>query len=251
VTIVILLILLTAFTFWEILLLLAIAVLPWRGAMRVAQYYEDIAIHTIFTTLSTYGGFNLRVDYRLKEALPKRFIVVSNHQSLLDFVVIMCTLPFWAKARFVAKKELGYGVPLISLLLRVSGHSLVRRRGDALEAMRKVTRMAKRCRRDGTIPVIFPEGTRSRTGVLGSFHSAGYRKILEVEPVPILVAAMEGGWKIANLKDFLFNFGKIPFTASYLALLPAPHTKKEAKEALEKARNIIEVSLEEQRKLER
>jgi len=248
VTIVIILILLTVFTFWEIVLLLAIAVLPWRKAMKIAQYFEDKAIQKIFTTLSFYGGFRQRVESRLGEALPERFMVVSNHQSLLDIVVIMRTLPPWAKARFVAKRELGYGIPLISLILRVSGHSLVRRKGDALEAMRKVTRMAKRCRREGTIPVIFPEGTRSRTGALGRFHSAGYRKILEVEPIPILVAAMEGGWKIANIRDFLFNFGNIPFTASYLALLPAPHSKKEALETLEKSRKIIEASLEEQRK---
>jgi len=248
VTIVILLILLTAFSIWEFMLLLAVALLPWRSAMRIAQYYEDKAIQTIFSTLSLYSGFKPRVVNKLNKTLPKRFIVVSNHQSLLDIVVIMRTLPDWAKARFVAKKELGYGIPLISLLLRVSGHSLVRRKGDALEAMRTVTRMAKRCRREGTIPVIFPEGTRSRTGALGRFYSAGYRKILEVEPVPILVAAMEGGWKIANLRDFLFNFGNTAFTASYLALLPEPHSKKEALDALEKSRVIIEASLEEQRR---
>jgi 1-acyl-sn-glycerol-3-phosphate acyltransferase len=218
--------------------------------MRIAQHFEDKAIHGIFTTLNFYGGFKPRVVNKLNEDLPRRFMVVSNHQSLLDIVVIMRTLPPWAKARFVAKKELGYGIPLISLILRVSGHSLVRRKGDALEAMRKVTRMARRCRREGTIPVIFPEGTRSRTGELGRFHSAGYRKILEVEPIPILVASMEGGWKIANIRDFLFNFGNIPFTASYLALLPAPHSKKEALETLEKSRKIIEASLEEQRNVQ-
>lgn len=47
-TIVILLILLTAFTVWEILLLVAIAALPWRSAMKITQYYEDKAIQTIF-----------------------------------------------------------------------------------------------------------------------------------------------------------------------------------------------------------
>jgi 1-acyl-sn-glycerol-3-phosphate acyltransferase len=201
-----------------------------RGA-PLAQSHEDSPVFRRqgdtekFTTLSFYGGFRPRVESRLGEALPERFMVVSNHQSLLDIVVIMRTLPPWAKARFVAKRELGYGIPLISLILRVSGHSLVRRKGDALEAMRKVTRMAKRCRREGTIPVIFPEGTRSRTGALGRFHSAGYRKILEVEPIPILVAAMEG-MEDSEYQDFLFNFGNIPFTASYLALLPAPHSKK-------------------------
>ncbi len=247
-TIAIVLILLTAFAFWEIALLVAIAILPWRHAMKVAHYYEDEAIRVIFSTLKHYGGFIVNVTNKLKSPLPERFIVVSNHQSLLDIVVIMKTLPRGARARFVAKRELGYGIPLISLILRVSGHSLVRRKGDALDAMRRIRRMARRCRREGTIPVIFPEGTRSRTGILGTFHSAGYRKILETESLPILVASMEGGWRIANIRDFLFNFKGCPFSATYLAILPAPNNKKEALEALTKSRELIEISLEEQRR---
>lgn len=245
--IVIIAVLLTAFAFWEVALLFSLVFSSRGKALKKAQYYEDKAVHTIFSTLYAFGGFKVRFENRLDGSLPRRFLIVSNHQSLLDIVIIMHILPEWAKARFVAKRELAYGVPLISLILRTSGHSLVKRKGNALQAVRIVAAMARRCKREGTIPVIFPEGTRSRTGELGVFHSAGYRKILEVEGLPILVVAMEGGWKVAKVKDFLRNFGKAPYSASFLALLPPPGNKREALAALEKSRELIEKSLEETR----
>ena len=174
-------------------------------------------------------------------------MIISNHQSLLDIPIIMEILPKGVRARFVAKKELAWGIPLISMLLRTSGHCLVKRKGDALQAMRTVTTMARRCKADGTIPVVFPEGTRSRTGFLGVFHSAGFRKIQEIDALPTLVVAVDGGWKVAKLRDFFRNFGKTEYSARFLALLPASANKKESLSVLDKSRELIEKSLEETR----
>lgn len=242
--IVIVAVLLIAYVFWEIPLLLTILFSSREAVKRKTLVYEDKAIDTIFLLFRAYRGFAVKLENRLGQALPRRYIVVANHQSLLDIPIIMDILPDARRARFVAKQELAWGIPLISLLLRTSGHCLVKRKGDALQAMRSVNAMAGRCAKEGTIPAIFPEGTRSRTGALGVFHSAGFRKILEVEPLPILVVALEGGWKVAKLRDFFRNFGKTAYSVSFLELLPAPKGKKEALAALEKARELIAKSLE-------
>ncbi|MDP2815789.1 MAG: lysophospholipid acyltransferase family protein [Rectinemataceae bacterium] len=240
-------VILTAYAFWEIQLLLFMLLAPRKAAKRKSLILEDKAIGIIFAMFHTYRGFCVRFESLLGESLPERFIVVSNHQSLLDIPILMHLLPKGRRARFVAKQELAWGIPLISLLLRSSGHCLVRRKGDALQAVRSVTAMSKRCKKEGTIPAIFPEGTRSRTGALGEFHSAGYRKILEVEPLPVLVVAMEGGWRVAKLGDFFRKFGKTPYSARFLALLPAPKGKKETLATLQTSRDLIEKSLERER----
>lgn len=242
--IVIVAVLLTAFFFWEIPLLLSIIFLSKETAKRRTLVSEDKAIDTIISLFRNYRGFSVQFENCVGQALPERYIVVSNHQSLLDIPIIMDLLPDGRRARFVAKQELAWGIPLISLLLRTSGHCLVKRKGDALQAVRTVRAMAMRCKAEGTIPAIFPEGTRSRTGALGVFHSAGYRKILEVEPLPILVVAVEGGWKVAKLRDFFRDFGKTDYSARFLALLPAPNGRKESLAALEKSRELIAKSLE-------
>ena len=240
-------VILTAYAFWEIELLLFMIFTSRKTAKRKTLILEDKVIGIIFAMFHTYRGFRVRFENLLGESLPERFIVVSNHQSLLDIPIIMHLLPKGRRARFVAKQELAWGIPLISLLLRSSGHCLVRRKGDALQAVRSVSAMSRRCKREGTIPAIFPEGTRSRTGELGVFHSAGFRKILEVEPLPVLVVAVEGGYQVAKLGDFFRRFGKMPYSARFLALLPAPGNKREALATLEKSRTLIEDSLEVER----
>jgi 1-acyl-sn-glycerol-3-phosphate acyltransferase len=168
---------------------------------------------------------------------------VSNHQSLIDIPILMDLIPGGKRGRFVAKQELAWGIPLISLLLRTAGHGLVKRKGDALHAMMSIDRMSKRCVREGNIPVIFPEGHRSMNGELGPFHSAGYRKILEAERLPILVAALEGGRYVRSLKDFFRNFGKAPYSVRFIGILPPPSNKREALKSLEDSRTMIDEAL--------
>lgn len=241
--VVIVAVILIVFLFWEIALLIALIFSSReRGRARVLAY-EDKALDLIFLLFRAYRGFKVRFENLLEEALPPRFLIVANHQSLLDIPILMRLVPQGMKARFVAKRELAWGIPLISLQLRMAGHSLVRRRGDPLRAVRAVTQMAKRCKAEGSIPVIFPEGTRAKEGVLGSFHSAGYRKILEVEALPLLVVAIDGGWRVSKLKDFFRDFGKTDYSLRFLALLSAPLNKKEALARLEESRELIEASL--------
>ena len=240
-------VLLCAFAWWEFLLLFAFIFLPRRTALKIALDFEARAIRLIFVMFRAWRGFKVDFMNRLKEPLPRRFLVVANHQSLLDIIVIMGMVHSTARARFVAKRELAYGIPLISLLLRTLGHALVRRKGDPLQAIRAVTAMARRSRREKTIPVVLPEGTRSKTGDLGIFHSAGYRKILDVEKLPILVMTVDGGWEVATLKQFMKNFGRLPYHAEYTALLPAPAGKREALAMLETSRSLIEISLNDYR----
>lgn len=246
--ILIVIVILSAFSFWEIKLLFSFVFCSRERTVRNILIYEDKAIKLIFSMFRTYRGFRPRFENHVVGKIPEQYIAVSNHQSLLDIPILMDLLPEGKKARFVAKRELAYGIPLISLLLRTAGHCLVKRKGDALKAMRSVTTMARRCLREGTIPAIFPEGTRSRTGELGTFHSAGYRKILEVATLPILVVAIEGGWKVITLRDFFRNFGKSSYTIRFIDVLPAPKGKKEALQVLETSKTMIQIALAEMRR---
>jgi 1-acyl-sn-glycerol-3-phosphate acyltransferase len=244
---VIVVVLLSVFMWWECILLFFLAFsAPERKKAKILEY-EAKAISMIFLMFRRYAGFNMVFENRVGEKLPARFLLVANHQSLIDIPILMYLIPGGKRGRFVAKHELAWGVPLISLLLRKAGHSLVRRRGDALHAIKSVGEMSIRCAAEGSIPVIFPEGTRSRTGLLGSFHSAGYRKILEAEPLPILVAALEGGRYVRTLRGFFRNFGKSPYSVRFIGLLPPPANKKEALRSLEESRTMIEKALKEMR----
>jgi 1-acyl-sn-glycerol-3-phosphate acyltransferase len=90
--------------------------------------------------------------------------------------------------RFVAKEEL-FRTPLVGWLLRLAGDIPVRR-GDGASAiaMRKscVATLAR-----GLSVMIFPEGTRSRTGRVGAFKAGAFQVAIEAG-APVLPVALHG-----------------------------------------------------------
>jgi 1-acyl-sn-glycerol-3-phosphate acyltransferase len=205
---------------------------PKRSRDHLCATYEQFGTKIIFKLFRVFRGFRITVLNPKKLNIPNHCLVISNHQSLLDILVLIQLLGIERKPRFVAKKELQYGVPLVSFTLRKGGHCLIRRHGAPLETMRAVSKMAQVCMQERTCLVIFPEGTRSRNGELGVFHSAGVRKILDVEPIPVAAIAIEGGWRVATVRDFLRRFGKEPYVAEIVKIYDTPRGKHEIEKVL-------------------
>jgi 1-acyl-sn-glycerol-3-phosphate acyltransferase len=217
-----------------------------KGSIAYSEFLVDQALGRVFSLLRSYRGFALDVEDRLEGKFPPRFILVANHQSMIDILILIICLK-GKKLRFVAKRELGSGVPLVSQVLHFQGHGLVARRVDPGQSMRSLDRFARRCRRDGSCPVIFPEGTRSHDGELLHFHTGGLRRVLAIEPLPLVVVAMDGGWHIAKMKDILHNLQNARYQVRIAAVLPAPTTKQETVAAIEKSKEIIASALKEMR----
>lgn len=213
-----------------------------RRSFETTERYTKLAIRHIFSLMASYCGVKLSFENLSGQELPDRFLLVANHQSLMDIPVCMKLFPTRI-LRFVAKWELRQGIPFISLILRRQGHALIRRRGDATQAMHTIRRYARRCEREGTCPVIFPEGTRSRDGEIGVFHTAGIRRILEETPLPVVVAALEGGWRVAKVKDIPRNLSKAHFLVRVLTVTSTLSAKKEVLAAVSAAREKIAVEL--------
>ena len=61
-----------------------------------------------------YGGLKLRIESALKDKLPAKFLLISNHQSLADIPILVCSF-LDHDLKFTAKKELKYGIPSVSM----------------------------------------------------------------------------------------------------------------------------------------
>ena len=191
----------------------------------------------------TYIGMRLRYERAGFEA-PERCIVVSNHQSLLDIPVQMHYFRKERRLLFVAKKELGYGIPLISSVLKVGGHALIDRGSNPTKAMRELGAFARRSGAAGFWPSLFPEGTRSKDGSLGKFHAAGLRRIADLAPAPLLVVAVDGGYKATKLSSLLSGSVGFEYRVKALGLVELVPGKKGVQDALEAARTLIAGQLE-------
>ncbi len=112
------------------------------------------------------------------ERIPKRPVVyASNHSSMFDIWALAATLP--GSVRMVAKQELAR-IPLLGRAMVTAGHP-----ARALEAYRRAAEVI----RGGTSALLFPEGTRSRTGELLPFKNApfGLAIAAQVPVVPVYV----------------------------------------------------------------
>ena len=111
-------------------------------------------------------------------------VVMPNHESNLDAPILFGLIPVDLKA--IYKREINR-FPLFKHALHFAGFIDVDRgqRADARQAMaRAVTSL-----RGGSCFVIFPEGTRSRTGSLGDFKKGGFVVAIEARSriVPVAI----------------------------------------------------------------
>jgi 1-acyl-sn-glycerol-3-phosphate acyltransferase len=126
----------------------------------------------------------MRVEIRGLERIPTPCIVVANHASYLDGVVLQAVLP--PSFSFVIKREMS-AVPLAGTLLRRIGAEFVERQ-NRVRGARDARRLLRNAER-GEALVFFPEGTFSDVAGLLRFHigafAAAARARLAVVPVAI------------------------------------------------------------------
>jgi 1-acyl-sn-glycerol-3-phosphate acyltransferase len=113
------------------------------------------------------------------------FVVVANHQSILD-ILLLSRMP--REMKWVAKEEL-FRIPWVGTMLRMSGDIPIRR-GDAESGGEALARARQYLGR-GMSVMIFPEGTRSKTGTLLPFKSGAFRLAIDAG-VPVLPVAVYG-----------------------------------------------------------
>lgn len=122
-----------------------------------------------------------RVDWSMPHVL------VSNHISGYDIFALAAVLP--VPFYFVGKKELNR-IPLFGTAWRAAGHVSIDRSNRAT-AVAGLKRAAERIRRERGVVIIFPEGTRSRTGALQPFKKGAFLMAAD-SSIPIVPAMIRG-----------------------------------------------------------
>ena len=91
------------------------------------------------------------------------YVFVANHQSSYDIPVLFASLPF--QLRIIAKESLGR-FPFLGWHLRRAGHMLVDRKRPRRSG---IFSWASSLPSRGLSMIVFPEGTRSRDGLVAPF----------------------------------------------------------------------------------
>ena len=165
-----------------ILALIIIAISPFDRKGNVVHY-----IGKFWSLLNIYlSGTRLAIKGREKIDKGRSYIVMSNHQGLVDPWVLIGKLPL--QLRWTIKPEVKK-MPIFGYALERMGHIYVggRKRKDAALSLEAAVQRI----RQGASVVFFPEGTRSKDGHLLKFHKGG--AIIAIRSgVPILPVTVNG-----------------------------------------------------------
>lgn len=168
-------------------------------------------------------------------------IIVANHNSHVDTLVLLCIFPsrLIGRLRPVAAADHFLGDPVSSWFSRrVVGIIPLKRTG--VERGEDVLAQAKEALGDGDILIVFPEGTRGAPEEMGAFK-AGVARLAEAAPlapvIPIYIQgagrALPKGAKIPVPFDITIVIGEaIKFTGSRPDLIADLRTKLDALKAL-------------------
>jgi len=195
-----------------------------------------------FFLVSSYYFNGVRVSFRNDFNLPtnRSIIFVANHQSMHDVPPLIWFLRKY-HAKFISKIELTKGIPSVSFNLLHGGGANIDRK-DPKQAIMELMKLGQRMKDNTWSAVIFPEGTRSKTGEVRSFNTAGVNTLLRKAPDALIVpVAIENSWKFVQYGNYPLSFGEhLKFTV----LEPLEPNGKVADEAVLAAENAIRAKVE-------
>ena len=133
------------------------------------------------------AGIRVRVAGRSHLPLHRAAVYCANHESNVDPPVLFTALH--PRMHIVYKAEIN-AIPLLARAFQHGGFVPIERRNK--EAAMRSLEAGARSIRDGNSFLIFPEGTRSKTGEMLPFKKGGFLMALKAQ-APIVPVAVSGG----------------------------------------------------------
>jgi 1-acyl-sn-glycerol-3-phosphate acyltransferase len=206
--------------FWAFLTLSSLALFPvavliW--AVTAPFDRRKVLLHR-FTCFwaSLYTWMNpawpLRVEGRERIRPDETYVMVSNHLSLLDILVLF---RLFSHFKWVSKIE-NFRVPCIGWNMSMNGYVKLRRgdRASVVEMMQACDALLA----EGNSIMMFPEGTRSPTGRMRSFKTGAFELALRNRR-PILPIVITGTSDALPKRGFVLR-GRHPLRLRVLEPIP-------------------------------
>jgi 1-acyl-sn-glycerol-3-phosphate acyltransferase len=209
--------------FWFSLFLISALLFPFTFSTWILTVLFDrrsFILHkmTCFwadLVLSINPYWKTRIEGKQKFNAKTTYVIVSNHQSGADILVLF---RLYRHYKWVAKQSLFY-YPFIGWNMWLNGYiSIVRTRGRSKLMMMDKAANAVRA---GNSVMLFPEGTRTRDGIIQPFKTGAFRLALDTKS-PILPVAIIGTYHAINKNSLLIHKN---YNIRLVVLDPIPYEK--------------------------
>ena len=203
-----------------------------NGRYRTGYLFRKLPV--VHSYINPFWKF--RVSGSLPSDPRRPYVVVSNHESFVD-ILLISHLPF--EMKWLSKAEM-FKIPVVGWLMSLA-NDIRLSRGEISSASDAMKQCADRLSKKVSV-LIFAEGTRSTTGELGKFKNGAFRLAIETG-CPILPVAVHGCRSALRPKDWRMGFS----TAEVRVLEPIEVeglTNRDMYALRDKARNAIAAEIE-------
>jgi 1-acyl-sn-glycerol-3-phosphate acyltransferase len=186
--------------FFPVTFIIWLLVLPFDKNRTVVHWlliYQSILVSYIIPI------WKIKVEGREKVVKETTYVVISNHQSILD-ILLLNSLRL--RYKWISKIE-NMKVPFLGWYLRMADYITVDRGNP--DSKEKMMADAYLCLKKGISVMIFPEGTRSVDREIGFFKRGAFQLAISAK-TPILPVIIDGTGGILPKHGLIFGgFHKI------------------------------------------
>jgi 1-acyl-sn-glycerol-3-phosphate acyltransferase len=183
-------------------------------------------------TILALSGTRVEVIGAENVQLEKPQIFMSNHQSDFDIFVVLGFIP--GQFRWIAKKEL-FKIPVFGGAMRNAGYIEIDRQNHE-KAMISLDIAAQKIR-EGKSVMTFPEGTRSKDGIVKPFKQGMFHLAIKAG-VPIVPVCIVGTASIMPKRSLRINPGKVTMIIDK-PIDVTGYTPDDRLQLIERVRNVI------------
>lgn len=145
-----------------------------------------------------------RVEMRGVLPADGAYVFAANHQSIYDIPILFWSIP--RQLRIIAKASLGR-IPFLGWHLSRAGHLLVDRDRPGAGILKRMRHLVA----EHVSLIVFPEGTRGRTGEVGRFKGGVFLLAIE-HGLPIVPVSVNGSRQIMQRGEVTVHPGRVIVT---------------------------------------
>jgi 1-acyl-sn-glycerol-3-phosphate acyltransferase len=186
----------TVLTF-PLTLIIWIITFPFDRDKKIVHWlltYESLILSYLLPVWSVH------IDGREKAVRDTTYVIISNHQSMLDILLLNCLR---YRFKWISKIE-NLNVPVIGWYLRMADYIIVNRGNE--ESKTEMLEKSYNCLKKGISIMIFPEGTRSLNNQIGFFKRGAFQLAMQAN-VPLLPVLIDGTGGILPKHGMIFKSG--------------------------------------------
>lgn len=150
----------------------------------------------------------IKVEVKGRENIDKKssYVFIANHQGAYDIFVIYGYLNH--NFKWMMKESL-QKIPLVGYACKCAGHIMVDRTNP--HGIRRTMETAKEKLKNGMSLVVFPEGSRTKTGYMSPFKKGAFLLASQFG-LPLVPITIDGSFDILTKSGKIPSYGKITMT---------------------------------------